>query len=95
MESVKTPYPATFPAENLAISQEDKKLWIILVYQIHNHFHHHILLLGTAFGNHQGECHERVVGYTLASVCGIENAVLLHEPQEEHGGNTLALMTLS
>ena len=88
MASVKTPYPATFPAENLAISREDKKLLIVLVYQIHNHLHHHILLLGTALGNHQGECHERVVDYTLAAVCGIENVVLLHEPQEEHGGNT-------
>ena len=75
--------------------RKTKKLWIVLVYQIHNHLHHHILLLGTARGNHQGECHERVVGYTLASVCGIENAVLLHEPQEKHCGNTLALMALS
>jgi hypothetical protein len=34
---------------------------ILLINQIYNHFHHDILFLGAALGNHQGEGNEGVV----------------------------------
>lgn len=37
-----------------------KPLLILLINQIHNHFHHDVLFLGTALGNHQGEGDEGV-----------------------------------
>ena len=63
-------------------------LLIFLVDGINHNFHHDIFLFRSAFGYHQCQSNEGIVCYTLSSVCGIQDAVLLHEPQEEHGGNT-------
>ena len=41
---------------------------ILLINQIYNHFHHDILFLGAALGNHQGEGNEGVVGTRIKSL---------------------------
>ena len=56
-----------------------KKL-IPLINQIHHHLHHYILFLGFALGNHQGQCNQGVVGYALAAVLAVEDAVVVEEP---------------
>ena len=60
-----------------------------MVNQIHHNFHHYVLLLCPALSNHQGQGNEGVVGQTLAAVGAVEDAVVVEEPQEERGGNTL------
>ena len=47
---------------------------ILLINQIYNHFHHDVLFLGAALGNHQGEGNEGVVDilqylYSMHSDC--------------------------
>ena len=55
---------------------------IILIDKIDHYFDHDILFLGTAFCNHQGQSYQGVVRNTLATVLTIEDAVLLHKPEE-------------
>ena len=60
---------------------------IILVNQVHNHFHHHVLLLSFALCNHQSKGDECVVGYALRTVFIVKNSVVVEKPQEQSGGN--------
>jgi hypothetical protein len=53
---------------------------VVLVDQIHHHLHHYVLFLGLAFGNHQGEGHQRVVGDTLGTVFVVEDAIVVEKP---------------
>ena len=53
-----------------------KPLLILLINQIYNHFHHDILFLGAALGNHQGEGNEGVVGTRIKSFFSKKNATL-------------------
>ena len=64
-------------------------LSVLLVDKVNHHFHHHIFLFRTTFGYHQREGYERVVGNSFVTVLTVEDAVPLHEPKEEHGGNAL------
>ena len=48
--------------------------------QIYHHLHHHIFLLRSAFGNHQREGNEGVVGYTLVTVLCIKHMVVVEKP---------------
>ena len=64
-------------------------LYVLLVYQIYHHLHHHILLIRLALGNHQGQGNKGVVGKSFCVVCSIENVVVVGELKEEGGGNAL------
>ena len=64
-------------------------LLIALVDQVHHHFHHHIFFLRLALRNHQREGNEGIVGNALAPVFTVKNAVVVHKPQKQRGGNTL------
>ena len=57
-----------------------KELFVPLINQIHHHLHHHILLFGTALGNHQREGYESIVSQTLGAVRTVKNTVVIHEP---------------
>lgn len=52
-----------------------------------HHLHHHIFFLGLALGDHQGQCDQGVVGYALAAILAVEDAVVVEEPQEQCGRN--------
>ena len=39
-----------------------------MVDEVDDDFDHHVLLLCLAFGNHEGERHEGIVGYALRAV---------------------------
>ena len=65
--------------------QEDRL--IVLVDEVDNDFNHCVLFLGTAFGYHQGEGDEGVVGDAFGAILIVENAVAVEEPQEQCGGN--------
>ena len=64
-------------------------LLVILVYQIHHHLDHHVLLLWAALGYHQGEGHEGAVSNALGAVLAVEDAIVVEEPEEQRGGDTL------
>ena len=64
------------------------KLLIILINQVNHNFLHNILFFRTAFGYHQCQGNEGIVCYTLSAICGIQDAVLLHEPEKKHGCDT-------
>ena len=61
---------------------------ILLVYQVYNHFNHNILFFGAALGYHKRKGGKCVVGNALAAICGVEDAVAVHEPNEKRSGNT-------
>ena len=63
--------------------------FVVSINQIYNHLGHHVHFLRLAFSNHQGQCDQCVVRYALVSVCGVQDAVVLHEPKEERRGDTL------
>ena len=56
---------------------------VVLIYQIHHHLRHHVLLLGAAFGDHQRQGHQRVVVQEARAVGAVEDAVVLQEPEEQ------------
>ena len=68
-------------------SASAKALFISLVYQVHHHLYHHILLLCFAFGNHQGQSNEGVISQALGTIFTIEDMIVIEEPKEEGGGN--------
>ena len=55
-------------------------LKILLIDQIHHHFHHDILFLGLALGYHQSEGYKRVVCQPLGAVRTIEDAIIVEKP---------------
>ena len=50
---------------------------------------HGVHLIHPAFGNHQRQRNEGVVGYAFPAILTIKNAVVLHKPKEQRGSNTL------
>lgn len=57
--------------------------------QIHDHFGQNVLLVRTAFCNHQRDGDQRVVGDMPGTVGAVKDAVLLHEPEKQGGANAL------
>ena len=55
-------------------------LKVLLIDQVHHHFHHVILFLGLAFGYHQSEGYKRVVCQPLGAVRTIEDAIIVEKP---------------
>jgi len=60
---------------------------VILIDEVDDDFDHCVLFFGTAFGNHQGEGDEGVVGDPLGAIHIIKDAIAVEEPQEQCGGN--------
>ena len=60
---------------------------IFLINKIDDDFDHCVFFFGAAFGDHEGEGNEGVVGDALGSVLIIKDAVAIEEPQEQCGGN--------
>ena len=56
---------------------------VVLIYQIHYHLRHHILLLGAALGDHQRQGDQCVVVQKARAVGTVEDAVVLQKPQEQ------------
>ena len=56
---------------------------ILLINQIHHQFHHRILLLRLALGDHDGDGHQGVVADAFAAVGAEEHLVFIHEINEE------------
>lgn len=59
-----------------------KAILIVLVDKIDDDFDHCVLFFGTAFGNHQGEGDEGIVGDALGAILIIKDAVTVKKPQE-------------
>ena len=66
---------------------------VVLVYQVYNDLHHHVLLLRAAFGYHEREGDQSVVGYALRAVRVVEDTVTSHEPQEKSSGNAFVAVS--
>ena len=64
-----------------------KAILIVLVDKVDDDFDHGVLFLGSAFGDHQGEGDEGVVGNALGAVLIIKDAITVEKPQEQCGGN--------
>lgn len=64
-----------------------KAILIVLVDKVDDDFDHCVLFFGAAFGNHEGEGYEGVVGDALGAVFIVKDAVAVEEPQEQCGGN--------
>ena len=62
----------TFDGIELYPSTEEKAAMLL----------YHVFLFRSAFGNHQCESNEGVVGNTLASVLTVEDMVIVEEPEE-------------
>ena len=73
----------------MARSTLDYFLLVSLVDQINHDFYHHILLLRLALSNHQRQGHEGVVSQSFRTVLTIQDAVVVQEPEEQRGSNTL------
>ena len=56
---------------------------VVLIYQIHHHLRHHILLLRAALGDHQRQGDQCVVVQKARAVGTVEDAVVLQKPQEQ------------
>ena len=52
---------------------------ILLVYQVHHHLYHHILLLRLALCNHQRQSHEGIVRKALATILTIKDSIVIHD----------------
>ena len=57
--------------------------------QIYDYLGQNILLVRVAFRNHQRDGDQRVVGNVPGTVGAVKDAVLLHEPEKQGGGNAL------
>jgi len=64
-----------------------KRLFVPLIDKIDYYFHHHILLLRLALGNHQRQSHKGVIGQTFRTICTVKDAVVVEEPKEQRGCN--------
>ncbi len=60
-----------------------------LVDKVHHYLYHDIFLLRPALGNHERERNERIVGNALGTVFMIEDAIIVHKPEEKRSGNAL------
>ena len=63
-------------------------LSVRLIDEVYHHFYHYVFLFRLALCNHQCEGNERIVGNAFGAIGTIEDAVVIHEPEEESGGNT-------
>ena len=61
---------------------------ILLVDKIDHHFHHYVFFFGFAFGDHEGEGNEGVVGDALGAVLTVKDAIIIEEPKEQGGCDT-------
>ena len=52
-------------------------LSIVLIDQIHDHFHHDILFLRPALGDHERKGNEGAVGDAFGTLLTVENAVVV------------------
>lgn len=75
------------------IMKHQVTILVALIDKIYHHFHHHVLFLRLAFGYHQREGHEGVVGNTLGTILAVKNTVVVHKPEEERSGNTFVSVT--
>lgn len=66
---------------------------IILVYEVNDDFDHGVLFFGAAFGDHQSEGNEGVIGNSLGTVFIIKDTITIEEPQEQGGGNAFVAVT--
>lgn len=57
--------------------------------EVHHHLHHRVLLLRAALGDEKRKGNKGGVGYALGVVGMVEDAVLVHEPEEERGCDAL------
>lgn len=60
---------------------------VVFVNQVDDNFDHCVLFFGAAFGDHEGEGDEGVVGDALGTVLIIQDTVAVEEPEEQCGGN--------
>lgn len=63
-------------------------LSVRLIDKIYHHFYHYIFLFRLTLCYHQREGNERVISNAFGAIGTIEDAVVIHEPEEESGGNT-------
>ncbi len=49
---------------------------------------HHVLLVWLALGDHECQCHKRIVRELARSVRAVEDRILLQEPDKEEGCDT-------
>ena len=56
---------------------------VSLIDKVYHHFHHHVLLLGATFRNHQRKSYKGAVGYTLGAVGVVQNVVVVEKPKEQ------------
>ena len=68
-------------------------LSIVFVDQVYYHFHHDILFLCSAFGNHERKGDEGAVGDAFGTILTVENAVVVHKPKEEGSCNAFVTVT--
>lgn len=57
-----------------------KAILIVLVDKVDDDFDHCVLFFGAAFGDHEGEGDEGVVGDALGTVLIIKDAIAVEEP---------------
>lgn len=62
--------------------RKEHKYLVILVDEVDNDFDHCVFFFGSAFGNHQSEGDEGVVGDALGAILIIKDAVAIEEPEE-------------
>ena len=71
------------------LGRVDTLLYVVLINQVHDHLHHDILFFRPTLSYHQREGNKGAVGDALGAVLTVENAVIVHEPKEQGGCNTL------
>ncbi|MDP2862367.1 MAG: hypothetical protein Q8N95_06210 [Desulfobacterales bacterium] len=62
---------------------------IIPVDQVHDDLDDDLFVFGTAFRNHESQCHKSIVAYSLMAIIGIKNITGIQKPDEQESGNTL------
>lgn len=74
-----------FTMDDERLKNPDRRCFILLIFsidQVDDNLDHHIHLICLAFGNHQGESYQGIVSYSFMAVRTIQDAVVLHEPEE-------------
>ena len=60
---------------------------VVFVDEVDDYFYHGVLFFGAAFGYHQSESDEGIVGDAFGAVFIVKDAVAIEKPKEECGGN--------
>lgn len=74
-----------FTMDDERLKNPGGRCFILLIFsidQIDNDLDHHIHLICLAFCSHQGESYQGIVSYSFMAVRTIQDAVVLHEPEE-------------